>query len=138
MPDEWHELENHPKYGSFRWTGPSQRATIHLPIVFDHGFAVRIHILSTLLDEAINTLKLSIHEQEIAYHLYRLAEGTFLVLAQLDHASIAKPKGDFGITLEIANTVRPLDLGLNQDSRRLGLAVNWVELDPDRGRARPQ
>jgi len=106
--------------------------------VFDRRFAVRIHILSTLLDEAIDTLKLSIHGQEIAYDLYRLAEGTFLVLTQLDHASLARPKADFGKTLEIANTVRPLDVGLNQDSRGLGLAVNWVELEPDRSRGKLQ
>lgn len=131
MWDEWHELEVHPEYGSFRWTGPSQRATIYLPILFDRDFTVRIHILHVLLDEAINTLKLSIRGQEITYDVNRVAEGRFLVVAQLRRASIAKAKGVFGITLQIANTTRPLDLGLNQDSRSLGLAVNWVELDPN-------
>ena len=130
MPFEWHQLQNHPKYGSLRWTGPSPRATIDLPIVFDRDLAVRIHILSAVKD-AINTLKLSIHEQEIAYRVERLREGSFLITAQLNHAAMAKPNRDFGITLEIANTVRPLDLGgLNQDPRWLGLAVNWVELEP--------
>jgi hypothetical protein len=131
MPDEWHELEVHPEYGSFRWTGPSQCATIYLPILFDRDFTLRIHILSVLLDEAINTLKLSIHGQEITHDLNRVAEGRFLVVAQLRRAAIAKAKRNFGITLQIANTTRPLDLGLNQDSRSLGLAVNWVELDPN-------
>ena len=141
MPFEWHELENHPKYGTFRWTGPSPRATIDLPIVFDRDLAVRIHVLSALNDETINTLKLSIHEQDIAYRLDRLREGTFFIFAQLDHAAVAKPKRDFGITLEIANTLRPLDLRLSKDvellvpttkleSRWLGLAINWVELEP--------
>ena len=130
MPFEWHQLENHPKYGSLRWTGPSPRATIDLPIVFDRDLAVQIHIVFTVKD-AINTLKLSIHEQEIAHRVDRLREGTILVIAHLDHAAIAKPKRDFGVTLEIANTMRPLDLGeLYQDSRWLGLAVNWVELEP--------
>ena len=130
MPFEWHQLQNHPKYGSLRWTGPSPRATIDLPIVFDRDLAVRIHILSAVKG-AINTLKLSIHEQEIAYCVESLHEGSFLILAHVDHAAMAKPNRDFGITLEIANTVRPLDLGgLNQDPRWLGLAVNWVELEP--------
>jgi glycosyltransferase involved in cell wall biosynthesis len=132
MPFEWHQLENHPKYGSLRWTGPSPRATIDLPIVFDRDLAVRIHIVFAVRD-AIETLKLSIHEQEIAHRVDRLPEGTILVTAYLDHAAIAKPKRDFGVTLEIANTMRPWDLGeLYQDSRWLGLAVNWVELEPVR------
>jgi hypothetical protein len=98
--------------------------------VFDRDLAVRIHILFAVKG-ATDTLKLSIHEQEIAYRVERLREGSFLVLAHLDHAAMAKPKRDFGVTLEIANTVRPLDLGgLDQDSRWLGLAVNWVELEP--------
>ena len=129
ISDEWHDLEDHPRYGSFRWTG--HRATIHLPIVFDRDFTARIHILLALSEEAINTLKLLIHGREIGYALHRLTEGRFLVVAQLDHASMAKAKKDFGITLQIANTWRPLDLGLNQDLRSLGLAVNWVELEPN-------
>jgi hypothetical protein len=128
--DEWHELERHPEHGSFRWTGPGHRATIRLPIALARAVKVRIHILSAL-GEAINTLKLSIQDKEIAHSLHRLAEGRVLVVAQLGRASMAKVKGDFGITLQIANTGRPRDLGLNQDSRSLGLAVNWIELDPN-------
>jgi hypothetical protein len=128
--DEWHELERHPEHGSFRWTGPGHRATIRLPIALARAVKVRIHILSAL-GEAINTLKLSIQDKEIAHSLHRLAEGRVLVVAQLGRASMAKVKGDLGITLQIANTGRPRDLGLNQDSRSLGLAVNWIELDPN-------
>jgi hypothetical protein len=75
---------------------------------------------------------MSIHEQEITYRLDRLRDGTFLVLTQLNHALLAKPQRDFGITLEIADTIRPVDHldELNQDSRWLGLATNWVELEP--------
>jgi hypothetical protein len=130
MPFEWHDLEPHP-HGSLRWTGPSPRATIDLPIMFDRDLVVRIHILLTVKDEVINTLKLSVHEQEITYRLDRLGDGAFLVLAQLDYAALAQPKRDFGITLEIANTVRPVDhLDENQDSRWLGLGIDWVELEP--------
>ena len=38
--------------------------------------------------------------------------------------------GDFGITLEVARVMRPLDLGINEDRRWLGVAVCWVELEP--------
>jgi len=91
-------------------TGPNPRVTIHLPIVFDRDLTARIHILFALMDETINILEPSIHEQDVTYRLDRLPEGTFLVLAQLKHAAIANPKRDFEISLEIANTVRPLDL----------------------------
>lgn len=101
MSVEWHQLEIDPKYGSFRWTGPSPRATINLPIMFDRDLAVRIHILSTIEDDSINALRVSIHDRDTPYRLNRLPEGTFLVLAQLIHAAIAKSTREFGITLEI-------------------------------------
>ncbi len=130
MPFEWHALQRHPKFGSLRWTGPSPRATIDLPIIVDRDVNVRIHIAFAVTD-AISTLKVSIHEQEIAHRVDRLPEGSFLVHAHLDHGAMPKAKRDFGITLEIANTLRPLDLGEPfQEPRWLGLAVNWVELEP--------
>jgi hypothetical protein len=130
MPFEWHELQNHPTFGSLRWTGPSPRATIDLPVVVDRDLNVRIHILSAVRN-ALNTLKLSVHEQEVAHRVDRLPEGSFLVHARLDHTAGARVQRDFGITLEIENTARPMDLAeTNPDSRWLGLAVNWVELEP--------
>jgi len=130
MPFEWHELESHPQFGSFRWTGPSRRVTIDLPVVVDRDLAARIHILNAA-GNALNTLKLSIHERPIAYRVSRLAGGSHLVEAHISRAAITGPQRDFGITLEIENTARPMDLSpTSEDSRWLGLAVNWVELEP--------
>jgi hypothetical protein len=71
------------------------------------------------------------HEQDIAYRLDRLEDGTFVIHVNINHASLATSGGDFEIVLEIANTVCPMDNhGQSQDSRRLGLAVNWVEVEP--------
>ena len=42
-----------------------------------------------------------------------------------------KPEREFGITLEIANTMPPADRSnSHRDSRRLGLGIDWVELEP--------
>jgi hypothetical protein len=130
-PLEWHELEASPR-GSLRWTGPSPRATIRLPIRFDRDPIVRIHILFTINDAVIDTLRLSVRDQEIIpYCLERLPDGTFLAVAHLGRAVLTKPKSGFEITLEIANTFRPMDhIDGSQDTRLLGLAIDWIELDP--------
>ena len=131
MPNEWYDLERH-LHGTFRWTGPRPRATIGLPIIFDRDFTVRIHILSAINEEAIKTFKLSVHRREIGFSLDRLADGTFLAVARLDRAALAKPKRHFGITIEIANTAQKADdPGGQRDVRKLGLCVNWVELEPN-------
>jgi glycosyltransferase involved in cell wall biosynthesis len=128
MPFEWHGLETDPNHGSFRWTGPNPRATIDLPVVFDRDLRVRIHIITALA--AIDRVVLSVHGQTITHHLERLEGGGFLLDGELDHARLAKPDLDFGITLEMAETIRPIDVDLGEDRRWLGLLVNWCELEP--------
>jgi glycosyltransferase involved in cell wall biosynthesis len=128
MPFEWHELETNPRFGTFRWTGPSSRATIDLPVLFDRDLLLRIHVIRAL--GGIDRLALSIHAQPVAHRVERLYDGTFLLQARLDHAALAKADRDFGITLDGIETLRPIDLGPGEDRRWLGLAVAWCEMDP--------
>lgn len=128
MPFEWHELETDPKFGTFRWTGPSTRATIDLPVLFDRDLALRIHVIRPL--GRIDLVRLSIHAQEIEHRVEPLYDGTFLLHARLDHARLVKADRDFGITLEGIETLRPIDLGPGEDRRWLGLAIAWCEIDP--------
>jgi glycosyltransferase involved in cell wall biosynthesis len=128
MPFEWHGLETDPKFGSLRWTGPNARATIDLPVAFDRDLRLRIHVV--VAAAAIDRVALSIHGVAIPHHVARLDGGTFLLEGQLDHATMAKPDRDFGITLDVGETIRPMDAGLGEDRRWLGLAVNWCELEP--------
>ena len=127
MPFEWHGIETNPDFGSFRWIGPSPRATIDLPVTFDRDLALRIHVIDTLV--AIDKVVLSIHEQAVAHRLERLDDGTFLLQARLDHA-MARRDRDFGVTLDVGATVRPMDRGPSDDPRWLGLAVAWCEIEP--------
>jgi hypothetical protein len=128
MPFEWHGLETDPDHGSARWTGPNPRVTIDLPVAFDRDLRVRIHIVNALA--AIDRVVLSVRGQTIPHHLERLDGGGFLLEGQLDHARLAMPELDFGITLDMAETIRPIDVGLGEDRRWLGLLVAWCELEP--------
>ena len=128
MPFEWHGLEIDSKYGSFRWTGPNARATIDLPVVFDRDLRFRIHVITAI--GPIDRVALSIHGQTIRHHVERLDGGTFLLEGRLDCATMAKLDRDFGITLDIGETIRPVDIGANEDRRWLGLLINWCELEP--------
>jgi hypothetical protein len=40
------------------------------------------------------------------------------------------PYRPISVTIEIEQTMRPCDLGVNDDQRRLGVAINWIELEP--------
>src|ERR1044072_7927459 len=105
----------------------STQATIDLPIVFDRDLALRIHVVYAI--SKIDGVTLSIHGQAISHRVEPLDDGTFLIHAQIKHA-LARCTRDFGITLDRAETSRPIDLGRSEDPRWLGIAVNWIELSP--------
>ena len=127
---EWHKLEAHPDV-SFRWTGPSPRATIDLPVVFDRSLELRIHLVRAL--RGIDHVTLSVYEQIVAHRVERLDNGTFVLHARLDHATLAKADRDFGVTIDTVETIRPVDVAESEDRRLLGVAVAWCELEPAQG-----
>jgi hypothetical protein len=128
MPFEWHGLETDPIYGSFRWTGPNARATIDLPVAFDRDLRFRIHVIAAI--RPIDRVSLSIHGQALRHNVERMDGGTFLLVGQLDHATMAKSDRDFGITLDIGEVIRPMDTGEGNERRWLGLLINWCEIEP--------
>ncbi|MFX9061598.1 hypothetical protein ABTN34_17315, partial [Acinetobacter baumannii] len=42
MPFEWYHVEKHPRYKTFRWSGPSRRSTIDLPVYFETDLLISI------------------------------------------------------------------------------------------------
>ena len=125
MPFEWYGAETHPTYGSFRWTGPNARATINLPVLFDRDFKIRIHIISTLRPDLIDKIRLSVDQHPIEVRVSR-SGGTFTLKSQVRQVDIQQKPSEFAVTIdaiEVAQAVGP-------DRRWLGLAVNWIELEP--------
>ena len=122
-------MEHHPEFGAFRWTGAGERSTIELPIRADQRMAVNIRVLATVLDQSIRELSLEAHGAPIATRLEKAADGTWMVSGEInpsDHTSFV-PYVQLAIRVAAA---RPADLGVNDDQRRLGAAVSWIELIP--------
>lgn len=64
------------------------------------------------------------------FRLEKTVSDTFVVhgLARIDPG--AAPDDGLRITFEVGKVQRPIDLGVNQDRRWLGIAVNWIEVEP--------
>jgi hypothetical protein len=96
--------------------------------VFDRDLRLRIHVIAAI--GPIDRVVLSLDGQTIRHQVERLDGGTFLLVGRLDRATTAKPNRDFAITLDVGETIRPMDIGAGDDRRWLGLLVNWCELEP--------
>jgi hypothetical protein len=125
---EWHTEEAHPVHGSFRWSGPSPRSTMALPVLFDRKLAVRIHLLGAIEDSILRALRLSVQGVEVPFEIETTAQGTLVV-----HGICPRPAATpdaLEISLDVGRTRRPVDVMESQDRRWLGVAVNWIEVGP--------
>ena len=127
MPFEWHELERDGQ-SIFRWTGPSSSATIDLPVIFDRDLLVRIQVAAMVRPELVDSIRLSMHGQPLDVQIDR-SQPLFALVTKLRRSEIAESSRDFGITIDVPVT-RPIDFGLGEDRRWLGVAIAWIEVSP--------
>lgn len=128
MPFEWHSIEQHPDEGSFRWSGPSRRSTIDLPVHFDRDLLIRIVAVHSLAPQ--DTIRILLHDQPLQATIREKQGGGFLIEALARRSDIPASGRDFGITIEVDETRRPRDVGIGEDERWLGIGVARVELEP--------
>ena len=132
MPFEWHRLEHRGLFRrTYRWTGPSRRSTIDLPVRFDRDLAARIRVRRPVKPALLDTLTVSVHGQPCPHRIVHRGEKDLDIAVEIRHDATAATGRDFGITLEVAETVRPCDIDpTSGDTRAVGLPVYWVELAP--------
>jgi hypothetical protein len=124
----WHAPEHHPGFGAFRWSGPGRRASIALPIMFDRAVDLSVGVFAAISPETLDAAEVWGNGQRLAHEVERCPNGTVVIRAG---AAPAEGHGVERLDLTIvAETRRPIDLGLNQDTRLLGIAIGWVDVAP--------
>jgi glycosyltransferase involved in cell wall biosynthesis len=129
-PLEWHLEEDHLKFGPYRWSGPLARASVDLPVRFDRDAVVTVHIIAAIEPGLLDTIKLFINDYPAEFNIKTTADGTFMLSMPVTPSEYASEHAGLRVTLEVVKTKRPCDIGFNNDTRSLGVAVNWVEVGP--------
>jgi hypothetical protein len=128
---EWHLLESLEPFGSFRWSGPSRKSSILLPVPADQAVAITVKILFAVTPATLAGLRVFLNGAATTATLDRQPDGSFLLRTR--HAGHTVPEGRPGgllLTLEVPRTVSFSQLGQSSDTRPVGIAVNWVEAKP--------
>ena len=120
--DEWHFLEDHPTLGSFRWSGPSPRSSIDLPVEPSEPLHVTVRLLRA---DAVqfSGLAVSVDRRQVETTMHDNPDGT----RDLTFTTEPSSAGHLRITFE-APLFRPIELGTNADRRLLGIAVMFIEV----------
>ena len=126
---EWHALEQDGG-ASFRWTATSQTATIELPVRPDRRLSLQLGVVAALRDEFVDGLSLAVAGAPIETRIEK-SDGGWLVSGRFDPAEAQSDVPYLQIELRGLRCARPVDLGINEDKRFLGVAVSWIALAPD-------
>jgi hypothetical protein len=131
---EWHGPEPSEHWISARWSGPSLAATVEFPVSWEAGLSVLVHVVGHFQRNIADDVQLFANAERLEAKFESTPEGTILISAIVPpRCSGAEKVGEsepLRLTFRVARTQRPLDLGINQDRRWLGIAVNWVEVAP--------
>ena len=130
---EWHELEEAPKFGSFRWSGPSTESTLTLPVSAAQPLALEIHILHALSAETLTGLRLELNGVPAGGTIDPTPEGTWLLRTRYSAPATVPERDGVRVTLRLPRTQSFFQLGRNSDTRPVGIAVNWIQASPVAG-----
>jgi glycosyltransferase involved in cell wall biosynthesis len=135
---EWHGEETDPQHGSFRWTGLLTRSSVSLPVLFDKELTFRMHIIGAIDPAVLTSLRIFVQDREVSFDSETTPGNTQLLTWASSPDPASDPNEPLRIKLQTSRTRRPRDLGINEDRRWLGVAVNWIEIGPAAGQSDQQ
>lgn len=129
MPgDNWHTYEQYEEYG-YRWTGPKTTSTLDLILQQRISYTVELQVVMGITEDVLNSLKLEVNQHLIQLEYERGDHG--LIFRGVIPASYLST--EFRVTrlmLHVVKTQKPVELGMNSDSRELGVAISAITVTP--------
>jgi len=125
---QWHGVETHRVHGTFRWTGPSPKARVTLPVLFDRPVRIDVGIVNAIEPGVFDRLVVSIQDAEVPFTLHAGPHGKQIL--RCEGASPPQISGPLEVEFDVGRTRRPVDVTDSMDRRWLGLAVAWIEVGP--------
>ncbi len=125
---EWHPPEHDQVHGHFRWSGPSTESVIDVPASVTGSCAAAVHVLFAIEPDTLSSMTVLVNGRPVVTAVEPTEAHTWLIRFRLEPLAGER---EFEITLRVRRTMRPFDISPSMDRRWLGVAVNWIELQPD-------
>lgn len=124
---EWHALEQHPRWGAFRWSGPSTRSVLLFPERLAQAVEVRVLLVASVSADVLAGAVFSV--DDVPMHTWTEVgrDREKLVVGRVAPRLAQGEGGLLALRIDVPHTWRSIDLGSNEDRRWLGLAIGWVE-----------
>jgi len=127
---EWHREESHARFGSFRWTGPLPRASMSFPVRFDQELSFRMHVIAAIDPAVLTSLKIFVQGEEAPFTSETTPKNTYILSWSAKPSPGVDLNEPLSVTVDTVLTRRPRDMGVDEDRRWVGLAINWIDIGP--------
>lgn len=123
----WHGQEITPDGQTFQWM--KERAELVLPLAADHDFTLRFRVRPALAPGILPSLTLAVNEHPVTLASYPEANGDTTFEAAIPKTLLDNPRYT-QLVFRVSHTAIPDKIYGNGDTRALGLAFDWLRLDP--------
>ncbi len=127
----WYNVEYNAKFGAYRWTGPDPRAQLQVPLPADFregDLQLRCNVIFQEISPAVSRLALRANDAPLNLEQYDAPDGSLMFEGTIPHPAINNSPF-LRLVLDVGETVLHKN-GTLHDSRKLGVAVRWIELLP--------
>jgi hypothetical protein len=115
---DWHDVESNGK--RYRWSGPNPRPKILIPYA-GHFARISVEVLFKNPSVQVEELLLYVEERLANCKIKTGRAGAFYLVAD-----IPLQRADYTVLSVNAPTFRPIDIGLGEDRRKIGIAVGDI------------
>ena len=129
----WHRREASSIDGStFCWTGPTTESFIDMATNSQDDARLTIHIINWLIDDIIESLCISANGKPLRDLQTIESQGGTRTLQGIVPAEVmAEHRGRLRVQLHVGRVMSPQQREpRNPDGRNVGVAVNWIHLEP--------
>jgi glycosyltransferase involved in cell wall biosynthesis len=119
---DWYAVEHSEK--KFRWSGPSPRPRILIPYTGESA-RLAIDVFAKPPGADLAEIAVTVEGQSVQCRVERAADGPERLAVEIPLAA-----ADYTIVTLLTPMFRPSDAGLGADSRKLGIAVTDIVLEP--------
>jgi hypothetical protein len=114
---------------TFAWSGPGSTSEIEFLLPAREGNAtVEFCVLGAILPELPQTLRLSVNGIFVPVDLSREPNCPYFYRGQIPADVLHSSPSETLFSFAIDRTVSPREMGVNADSRKLGLGFDWIEI----------
>lgn len=129
----WHRRERSSlDESTFCWTGPGTCSTLDLPLAADGDLVITVRLIHALTQEVYDSFRVTAEGVPVALEVVSAHSSVRILQGVLAKEAIARGRGLVRIAFEVNETISPASLDSNNpDERRVGVAVNCVDVRHD-------